>query len=134
MPRIEDRTTPMMDGELIVVPVAAGARIFAGSIVCADKNGFAVPGSAAADLTYLGRAEEQVDNASGANGDMAIPVRRKKAFLFGNSSGSDEITQSELGKTCFIEDDETVARSDGNGSRPACGIVLGIEDSGVWVE
>lgn len=128
-----DRNTPLKDGEVIVAPVAAGAKIFAGSIVVANATGFATKGSTAVGLTYLGRADAQVDNTGGADGAKTIAVRRGKAFKFANS-GTDAVTQADLGKTCYIEDDETVAKTDGTGTRSACGKVVGIEADGIWVE
>ncbi len=128
-----DRNTPLMDGERISVPVAANAKIYAGGIVVANAGGYAAPGSTATGLTYLGRADEAVDNTGGANGAKSVQVRRGKAFKFANSA-TDAVTQAELGKTCYIEDDETVAKTDGTGTRSACGIVVGVESDGIWVE
>lgn len=128
-----DRNTPKSDAELIEVPVAAGAKIYAGSIVVANASGYAAPGSTATGLTYLGRAEEQVDNSAGANGAKTVLVARKQAFRFANS-GTDAVTQASLGKACYIEDDETVAATNGTGTRSAAGIVVGIDSDGVWVE
>ena len=129
----KDRHTPMMDGELIGVPMAAGAKIFAGALVVANANGYAEPGKAAANLTYLGRAERAVDNTGGADGAKTALVRRRKAFLFANHS-TDLVTQAELGKTCYVVDDETVGKSDGSGARSPGGRVLGVDAEGVWVE
>ena len=56
-----DRNTQRKPGELLPFKLAAGVKIFAGSLVCANASGFAVPGSTAATLTYLGRAEETVE-------------------------------------------------------------------------
>jgi len=128
-----DRNTPMKDGELISVPMAASAKCFAGGIVVANAAGYAAPGSTATTLTYLGRAEEYVDNSSGADGDKNVMVRRGKSFKWKNS-GTDAVTQAELGKTCYIEDDETVAKTDGTSTRSAAGTVVGIDSDGVWVE
>ena len=64
----KDRNTQMKDAELIAVPVAAGAVIYGGAMVVANATGFAAPASTALNLTYLGRAEESVNNAAGANG------------------------------------------------------------------
>ena len=120
-----DRKTDMMDAELIPVPVAANAVIGAGKIVVANATGFAAPGSTATTLTYLGRAEEAVDSTGGADGDLNILVRRKKAFKFINYA-SDLIVQADLFQTCYIVDDETVAKTDGTGTRSAAGKVVGI--------
>lgn len=128
-----DRKTPMKDAELISVPVAANAVIGAGKIVVANATGFAAPGSTATTLTYLGRAEEAVDNTGGGDGDIEILVRRNKAFKF-NNYGTDLVVQADLGQTCYIVDDETVAHSDGTSTRSAAGKVVGIDSDGVWVE
>ena len=128
-----DRKTPMKDAELIPVPVAAAAVIGAGKIVVANATGYAAPGSTATTLTYLGRADEAVDNTGGADGDINILVRRKKAFKFKNEA-TDLVVQADLGKTCYIVDDETVAKTDGTSTCSAAGKVVGIDSDGVWVE
>lgn len=128
-----DRNTPLKDGELVVVPVAANAKIFAGALVAANSTGFAAPGSVATTLTYLGRAEEFVDNTGGANGDKTVQVRRRKAFKFKNYA-TDLIVQADLGKVCYIVDDETVAKTNGGATRSAAGAVIGIETDGVWIQ
>jgi hypothetical protein len=127
-----DRNTPMKDGELVNVPVATGVTIYAGALVALNASGYATPGAVATTLTYLGRAEEQVVNP-GANGAKTLNVRRKKAFKFKNS-GADAIVQADLGKTCYIVDDETVAKTNGANTRSAAGTVIGIDSDGVWVE
>lgn len=133
MPLIADRNTQMKDGELIPVPVAAAKKIYAGALVAADAAGFATPGAVATTLTYLGRAEEMADNTAGANGAITVLVRRKKAFKFKNAA-ADLIVQADLGKVCYIVDDETVAKTNGAATRSAAGKVIGIDADGVWVE
>lgn len=129
----QDRNTPFKDGELIAVPVAASAVIYAGALVVANATGFAAPGSVATTLTYLGRAEEKVDNTGGADGAKTIQVRRKKAFKWKNY-GSDALTQADLGKTVYIYDDETVAKTHAANTRSAGGTMVQFEADGVWVE
>ena len=128
-----DRNTPMTDGELISVPVATNTTIYAGSLVVANASGYAAPGSVATTLTYLGRAEERVVNNPGANGAKSVLVRRRKAFKWLNH-GADAVTQAELGKTCYIVDDQTVAKTSGTSTRSVAGTVTGIESDGVWVQ
>lgn len=127
-----DRNTPMKDGELISVPVAASVKIFAGALVAASATGYATPGAVATTLTALGRAEEYVDNSSGAAGAKTVQIRRKKAFKFKNHA-ADLVVQADLGKTCYIVDDETVAKTNGTSTRSVAGTVLGVESDGVWV-
>jgi len=128
-----DRNTPLKDGELIAVPVAAAAKIFAGALVAARATGFATPGATATTLTYLGRAEAMADNTAGANGAISVQVRRKKAFKWANL-GDDLVVQEDLGKNCYIVDDQTVAKTNGGSTRSVAGKVLGVESDGVWVE
>lgn len=128
----EDRNTHQRQGDEISVPVAATKKIFAGSLVAASATGYATPGATATTLTALGRAEEQVDNSGGADGDVSVQVRRG-VFKFGNEAG-DLVTQAELGKDCYIVDDQTVARTDGGATRSKAGKVVGVDSDGVWVE
>lgn len=128
-----DRNTHMKDGELLPVPVAANAVIHAGAITVANATGYGDKGTTALNLTYLGRADEAVDNTGGADGDKTVVVRRRQAFKWNNSAG-DPVTQASLGKTVYIEDDETVSATDGAGSQSAAGIMVQLDADGVWVE
>ncbi|MCC8341609.1 hypothetical protein LNN35_02190 [Pseudomonas stutzeri] len=126
-----DRNTPLKNAEIIGVPAAAGAKVHAGALVVANATGYAAPGTTAVGLTYLGRAEESVDNTSGANGAATVLVRRLNAFKWGNDGS---ITQAHQGKTAYIVDDQTLAATDGTGTRSAAGRIVGIEPDGVWIE
>ncbi|MYM80542.1 hypothetical protein GTP44_01025 [Duganella sp. FT50W] len=128
-----DRNTPHKERENLPVLVAGGAKIFAGAIAMANAAGFCVPGATATNLTYLGRAEMSVDNTAGTDGAATITVRRKKAFLWANSA-TDPVTQADLFKTCYVVDDQTVAKTNGTNTRSAAGRVVGVDASGVWVE
>lgn len=128
----QDRNTPMQEGVLIPVPAAASTKIYAGSLVAANASGYAVPGSTATTLTALGRAEESVDNSAGSAGAKVVTVRRG-VFKFANLA-ADAVTQAELGKTAYIVDDQTVAKTSGTNTRSAAGKVLGIDADGVWIE
>ncbi|WP_178860814.1 hypothetical protein [Thiomicrorhabdus cannonii] len=133
MPLTQDRNTHQRDGEMLSLSVAAGAVIYAGALVVLNASGMAAPGSTATGLTYVGRADESVDNSAGADGDATVTVRRKTAFKWKNQTG-DLVTEAGLLKTCYIVDDETVAATDGTGTRSAAGTVIGIDSDGVWVE
>lgn len=127
-----DRNTPKMSAEQLGVPMAA-VKIFAGSLVAANASGYATPGATATTLTYLGRAAETVDNTGGAVGAKIIRVDRKEAYKFANL-GADLVTQADLGKSCYIVDDQTVAKTNGGATRSLAGKVVGIDVDGVWVE
>ena len=132
-----DRNADMREGRLVAVPIAGGALIRAGVLVAVNANGLAVEGKTEADLTYIGRSEQYVDNSAGADGAMSVRVRRGVAFKWANAA-DDAVTQASFGKPCFIEDNQTVAKTNGAtantaATRSQAGIVLGVDAEGVWV-
>ncbi|WP_420598633.1 hypothetical protein [Neptuniibacter sp.] len=129
----KDRNTKRREGKQFSDPVAAAAVIFAGALVCLDASGNAVPGSVSTTLTARGRAEEHVDNSSGAAGDLNVEVRGG-LFLLKNSAAADEITRADIGNDCYIVDDETVAKTDGTSTRSVAGKIQDVDSAGVWVE
>ena len=128
------RVTPQRSASLVVLGVAGGALIHSGSIVALNGAGYAEPGSANSALRMVGRSDKTVDNTKGSDGHLSVAVRRLGTFLWANAPGADRIGLSELGQDCFILDDQTVAKTDGGGSRPRAGVVGGIDPAGVWVE
>ncbi|MGE4489284.1 MAG: hypothetical protein AB7E95_07060 [Kiritimatiellales bacterium] len=127
-----DRDTNMRTLNEWPVPVAAGVLIYAGAQVALNAAGYAVPGTEAVGLIGLGRAEHQANNTGGAAGAMIVRVRTGMAFKWENSA-ADAVTQAMIGKTCWIEDDETVSGTDNDGARSPAGLVGGVDDDGVWV-
>ncbi|MBE3574548.1 MAG: hypothetical protein IMW99_03700 [Firmicutes bacterium] len=127
-----DRNTVRRTGEILVLPVAANAKIYAGALVTLNANGYAVPGSTAVGLRAAGRAEQAVDNTGGADGAVSIKVRRG-VFKYKNAAADAMGRQHVLGN-CYIVDDETVAATDGAGTRSPAGIVLAVDSDGVWVQ
>lgn len=129
----KDRDTHRRDGVQFSDPVAAATRIFAGSLVCLNAAGFAVPGATSTTLKARGRAEEHIDNRDGAAGGLHIETRRG-LFRFDNSAAADEITRADILSECYIVDDQTVAKTDGTSTRSVAGIIQDVDDAGVWVE
>ncbi len=127
-----DRNTPHKDGKLLEVGVAAATTIHAGAMVARNSAGYLVPAADAAGLAVLGMAEEAADNSGGADGDLSVPVRRKRAFRFANSAAN-PVTLAHLGTAVYVEDDETVASAGGTNSIVA-GTCLDVDSGGVWVE
>ena len=127
------RNTPNKDGQLVMFPVAAGVKIFAGALVALNAAGFLVPGSLSTTLRYQGRSEDYCDNTTGADGAKTLAVRRKLAFKFANHT-ADPVAQADVGNTVYIVDDQTVAKTKGTGTRSAAGKLLAIDVDGVWIE
>lgn len=126
------RNTITRLGDFRNQPLAAGAKVFGGALVMRNAAGFVIAGSTLTGCVGLGRAEATVDNSGGAAGDVSLDYR-KGCFLFANSAAADLIGQGEVGKLCYIVDDQTVAKTDGGGTRSRAGIVDGLEDDRVWV-
>ena len=119
------RMTPIcmasgVPGDCRVGPVATGLRVQGGAGPTTCAVGRAV-----------GRAESTVDNSGGAAGAATVEYRQG-VFAFENASG-DAVVQAGVGKLCFIVDDQTVAATNGTGTRSPAGIVEGIEGGRVWV-
>lgn len=125
----QDRNTPHRDGELFAVRCAAAVRIYGGHIVCANADGFAVPG--ASGLTVLGVSDDFADNRDGEQGDISVMVRRQKAFYLGNDTAK-PVTQAHVGKLCDVKDSVTVCEA-GEATTTPAGLVLEVTEDGIWV-
>jgi len=124
----QDRNTAQREGDIISQGVAASTKIYAGSLVCVNAAGYAVPGSVATTLKAVGRAEEMVDNSTGADGDLAI-ITRKGAFLFANAG---DVTIAHLETNVYINDDQTV--SSVSTGKSVAGKCIAVDSDGVWIE
>lgn len=126
-----ERNTRLRIGDLRLEPVAAAVKIFGGSLVMRNAAGYLTKGATATGCIGVGRAEKTVDNSAGALGALSLDYRLG-SFLFANLA-ADLITIADIGKPCFIADDQTVARTDGTATRSRAGIVEAVEATGVWV-
>ncbi|MBL4832234.1 MAG: hypothetical protein JKY55_20445 [Aliivibrio sp.] len=124
-----DRPTPRRANIDNNDPVAAAKKIFAGAIVMLDVLGNATPGVTATGLIARGVAQENVNNATGAAG--AVTVKSMKGCFRFKNDGS--VTRTDISKTAFVVDDETVANTNGTNTRSALGIITDVDAIGVWV-
>jgi hypothetical protein len=127
----KDRPTPRKIGDVKSLGVAASMAIFAGAIVMRNAAGYAVKGATALNLIGVGRAQAQVVN-SGSAGDVSLDVM-PGLFLYSNSTSGDLITIADIGKPAWTVDDQTVAKTDGSGTRSIAGFVEDVDPNGVWV-
>lgn len=128
-----DRNTPSRSGDRREPPVKGGAKIFAGGMVALDASGWAVPASAATGLKVIGRADRAVDNSSGGNGDLRVPVAAG-IYRYANSASADAIAITDITATCYAVDDQTVAKTNGSNTRSAAGVIFDVDALGVWVK
>lgn len=127
-----ERYISRQDGVINHDPVAATTKIYGGGIVVLNAAGNAVPATTATGLIVRGVAIATVDNTAGAAGDLQVETR-KGNFRFKNSAAADLIARAEIGDTCYLVDDETVAKTDGTGTRSAAGKIEDVDTDGVWV-
>lgn len=127
------RVPPQIAGQLYHLPVAASTLIYGGALVVVDSNGHAKPGSTALNLRAIGVADGLADNSNGSAGDVFVRVRAG-IFGFKNSADADEITAAEIGHTCYIADDQTVAKTSATNTRSPAGAVRMIEGGLVFVD
>jgi hypothetical protein len=51
-----------------------------------------------------------------------------------NSAAADLIAKADIGASCYVVDDQTVAKTNGGGARPRAGKVFDVDEYGVWVD
>jgi len=121
-------TASRMQGMLASYLMNASTKIYGGSLVVCDTDGYARVGVNTTNYICLGRAEETLDN-TGIDGAKRLDVR-EGVFKWANS-GSAAVAQAHVGRVCYIEDDQTVTSTAGNGV--IAGTVVEVETDGVWV-
>lgn len=128
---LQERNTVAIVGTTFSRAVAATKKIYKGTIVVLAA-GYAAPASTALGLIADGRAADTVDNTTGGNGAARVTVE-KGCFRFGNSAAGDLIGAADIGKTAYLVDDQTVAKTDGTGTRSIAGKIMDVDAGGVWV-
>jgi hypothetical protein len=127
-----DRQIVRREGEIFEFPMAASVKAYIGALAVLDASGNVKPAVTATGLIPVGIFTAQVDNSTGGAAAVTAPVQ-PGTFRFGNSGGGDAITKAEIGDTCYIVDDQTVAKTTDNASRSAAGQIVDVDTSGVWV-
>lgn len=129
---IKDRPTPRRAGHLVSDPLAAGVTIYAGGMYLLDASGNATPAAAQAEATTLRVRAVARQRASAAAGDGQV-AGEQGVFCFDNASAGDALTRADIGASCYVLDDQTVAKGHDTNKRPLAGTVLDVDASGVWV-
>jgi hypothetical protein len=126
----EDRSTEERPGQYRTYGVKAATKIYAGSMVCVDADGYAVPAADTAGLIFVGRAEEQIDNTDGSSGDLSITVKR--GTFNWDATG---LTAANVGDAVFVLDDQTVGIASGSTNKVFAGVISEVVSStSAWVE
>lgn len=126
------RDTPKRVGALLDLPVKANVRCYQGALAVMD-GGNVAPGSTALNLIAVGMFTNTFDNTGGAAGAIRAEVE-PGIFKFENSAAGDLIAEADIGKDCYIVDDQTVAKTNGANTRSVAGKVVAVASDGVWVK
>ena len=127
----QDRATPYREGIEIEFPVAAATKIYAGSLVCANAQGFAIPAADTAGLKFMGVALEQVDNTGGSDGAKVVRLRRRGVFEFNATS----ISQIMIGDPMYVTDDNTFDDASGTTNDIKVGVLVKyVTDTKGWID
>ena len=130
----EARDTIRRDGTLTPFGIKKNKTVYQGALV-EFASGYVQPAVKAANKVIAGVAEEggAVGNtANDSDGDVVINVRRKGDFKFANASGAGAIGAGDVGAKAYIEDDQTVTKTEAGSS--LVGKITGVDSDGVWVE
>lgn len=113
--------------------IGTGVKVYAGAMIVINAAGYAVPAtSAATHLACPGIAMKEYDTST-SNGQFKIAVY-PGIYKFANSGAADAITRTEINAVCYAVDDQTVAKTDGTGTRSVAGHVVAVDSDGVWVQ
>jgi hypothetical protein len=107
----------------ISIPVAAAEVIYDGAMVAVGTDGLAVAAAKTTGLVVIGRADEQADNSLGAASAIRVRV---STGVFGWVNDANAVAQADVGRVCYVVDDQTVA-DETEGSQVIAGIVDSID-------
>ncbi|WP_068317502.1 hypothetical protein [Polycladidibacter hongkongensis] len=117
-------------GERLTLPLAPQTGILKGALVMVEGS-TVVPGKTAKGLATVGIAENSVQ-AAAAGQTANVDIRRDGWFPFANSA-DDPISRADIGRDCFVVDDNTLAKTHGGNTRSVAGIVRDVDATGVWI-
>lgn len=128
-----DRNTYFAQPEIESYPVYQSTKIYAGSLVMLNSTGYAIPGADTASCTFVGVAQEYIDNSAGASGAKRVTVRRLGCHRFAYG-GTAAITL--IGTMVYLVDDQTVNVAGSTTNDIPCGKVAQVDTTlnQVWID
>lgn len=114
-------------------PVAAGEDIRMGSgVIVETATGLARRAGSAAGKS-VGVAKFRANNTGGIASAISVEVESDYCVAMLNSGGADAITLANVGDDCFWVDDQTLALTNGGGTRSRAGKIHNVTEAGVWL-
>jgi hypothetical protein len=125
--------TPTSHYDFPVSLLAKGnAKIWNGTMVNTDANGYAVAAADVASHKCIGRANATCDTtAAGPQGVLADGIARVEALVglceYDNPAGANSLTQVDVGKLAYVLTDHEVARAAGTVNSIVAGRVVSVD-------
>jgi hypothetical protein len=109
------------------IGVKGGAsKIWEGALVSSViSTGMAVRAGTSGSGHAMGIAKATVDNSAGSDGNKSIDLLQGAFWLVNH--GTDTVTVADVGKPCFISDDQTVRKTSDSGACALAGLVLAVD-------
>lgn len=120
--------------------IAANTLIKKGWLVGVDAAGRAVPGDtvAAGCLAGFGKASSTIDNRTGSElggaADATDVFVEYGIFGWQSAGGGDTITAADVGKVCWVVDNQTVGLTSGGDTRALAGYISEVRNGFVYVQ
>lgn len=114
-------------------PIAANTRVFKGSLVALDSAGRVIPGTSIASgaVVAMGKASSTVNNLTGSElGGAAGAADVEIEYGVFDFANADSIVSTDVGKICYLVDDQTVAKGSSSGARIVAGLIVATPASG----
>lgn len=115
----------------VYIPLKANAVVYQGGMVAVDATGYGVDAGASTAYQVVLIATESVDNTGGSSGAVGVNCYEAEAY-FANSSTS-ACDQTCLGNHVYVEDDQTLAKTNETSTLSVAGRCTGFDSGGVWV-
>lgn len=125
------RNTPLRSiRKKLSIPLKANAQVYEGGMIAVDSTGYGV--DAATATGYLGVLVAAAD-ATGTAADGGASVDAYVCEAFFDNSGTDAVVAASLLTTVYVQDDHTVAKTNGTSTRSAAGTLTELTSTGCWV-
>jgi len=103
-------------------------------LACADGTDLLKPAETATDLRVMGALltidADEVVVANNRDRQFSLESAPNGIGPFKNSAGPDEITTDNVDEICWVVDSETVALTNGGGTRSPAGYIRDVDDQG----
>ncbi|MCK5081396.1 MAG: hypothetical protein KAR31_00685, partial [Candidatus Omnitrophica bacterium] len=124
-----DRNTNRQDGIIREYLVKGSTKIYAGTMVCLDSTGYAIPAADTAGNIYVGFAQKEADNSAGSSGDD-VKVTCRSEGLFEILTAGAAIT--DVGRPVFVQFDNEVELANGH---VIAGVVAKfVSATSIWID